>query len=413
MRIGIVGFQHETNTFAPGITKAEAFATPFGWPRLCRGEDLLERLPDTAVPTAGALAELQAAGGTPVPIFWAIGLPSALVEHAAFIGYRDEILAGLRAALPLDGVFLELHGAMATTEEEDAEGALIAEVRALVGPDVPIVVSLDLHTNLTERMVAQADFLDAYRTYPHVDMRETGARAMRRLIARIGGAPRPAAAFREVPFLLPLTAQATGSAPVNRLYAAARAAETDGRDVTLTLGFPLADIASVGPAIAAYAPDAATAEALADEQLALWVAAEDDFAAPILPPAEAIAAARAVPPGPGPVVLADVQDNPGGGGTNDTTGLLQAMVDSHLSGALMVHMADADAVTAAQLAGPGAEIATALGGKADPETGAPVPGPWRVVRLGDGKFTGTGPDVWRQRHRHGAPSPCWNAMACR
>ncbi|MFD0979080.1 M81 family metallopeptidase [Tropicimonas aquimaris] len=391
MRIAIVGFQHETNSFSPGVTTAEAFETPFGWPRLSRGEELLERLPGTAVPSAGALAELKAAGGTPVPIFWAIALPSAPVDHAAFEGYRNEILDGLRAALPLDGVFLELHGAMATTEEEDAEGAIIAAVRDLVGSDLPIVVSLDLHTNLTQRMVSGADFLDAYRTYPHVDMSETGARAMRRMISFVNGASRPAAAFREVPFLLPLTAQATGAEPVCRLYRAAQEAGGDGRDVTLTLGFPLADIASAGPAIAAYAPDAATAEALAEAQLALWTAAETEFAAPILPPAEAIAAARAVPPGPGPVVLADVQDNPGGGGTNDTTGLLQAMVDAGLDGALLVHIADAEAVAAAQVAGPGAVVDVPLGGKSDPETGAPVPGPWRVCRLGDGRFTGQGP----------------------
>lgn len=391
MRIALAGLQHETNSFAPGTTGAEAFHAPFGWPKLTRGEAMLRDLPQTSVPTAGALAALAEAGGTPVPLIWAMALPSASVEHAAFTDLRDEILAGLQAAGPLDGVFLELHGAMVTTGEDDAEGALVAAVRAAVGPDVPVAVCLDLHANLSPGLVALADHVDAYRTYPHVDMRESGARTMRRLVDRVQGAPRRTAALRPVPYLLPLTAQATGAEPMAGLYAAARAAETPGQEVVLTLGFPLSDIADCGPAILAYGPDGPTAEALADTQLALWLEAERRFAAPMLTPDEAIAAARAVPPGPGPVVLADVQDNPGGGGSNDTTALLQAMVDARLEGAVMVHISDVAAARAAHAAGPGAEISVAVGGRTDPAHGPSVPGPWRVAALGDGRFTGEGP----------------------
>lgn len=386
MRIAIAGLQHETNTFAPEITEADAFFAPGGWPAHVRGAAMIPAIANTSVPTAGALQVLDKAGGTPVPLLWAMALPSGPVRHSAFVELADDLLMRLRDAMPVDGVFIELHGAMATTADDDAEGALLARVRELVGPDVPVVAALDLHTNLSTRMVEATDQLFAYLTYPHVDMADTGARAMRQLLAFVKGAPRPAKAFRQMPFLLPLVAQNTGSDPVNRIYA--QAARGDA-ETMLTLGFPLADVPDSGPALTSYGSDQATADRVADDTLRHWIAAEPEFDTTLSDPADAIT--RAMRAKRGPVVLADVQDNPGGGGSNDTTGLLSALVQAGASGALLVHIADAGAVAAALEAGEGGTIDVAVGGKTDPHTGAPVAGPWKVLALNDGPFTGSGP----------------------
>ncbi len=391
MRIAIAGLQHETNTFAGGVTGRDAFAAPGGWPPLRRGAEMFD-LAETSVPMAGALSELDAGGATFEPLLWGMALPSGPVDHGVFATLRDEILDRLAGAGPVDGVLIELHGAMVTTQEPDAEGALLEALRGVVGPDVPVVATLDLHANLTARMVEAADVLEVYRTYPHVDMADTGRRAGRRMIALASGAPCPAKSFRAVPYLLPLIAQATGSPPVARLYSQARADEaSEDAAITLATGFPYADIAGAGPALAVYAATQARADALADRHLALWEAAEQDLTAPVHSPQEAVALALAMPAGPGPVVLADVQDNPGGGGTQDTTGLLRALVDGGAQGAVMVHLCDAEAARAAQAAGVGATLDRAIGAAGSPDHGAPVPGPWTVRRLGTGRFVGEGP----------------------
>jgi len=387
MRIALAGLQHETNTFAPELTEAEDFLAPGGWPKQSRGAEVVSTITGTSVPMAGALRILDQAGATAVPLLWTIALPSGPVRHSAFEALADEIATKLQAALPVDGLFLELHGAMATTGDDDAEGALLARLRGILGPDVPIVVALDLHTNLSARMVENADQMFAYLTYPHVDMADTGARAMHRLIDFAQGAARPAKAFRQMPYLLPLVAQATGSPPVNTLYHAA--AERHAVDTMLTLGFPLADVPDAGPALVTYAQDQDAADRAADETLREWTDAEPEFQARLCTPAEGVA--QAMQSTQHPVVIADVQDNPGGGGSNDTTGLLQALIAARAKGALMVHIVDTEAVNAAVAAGVGAVLDIGVGGRADPHTGAPVPGPWRVAALGDGKFTGVGP----------------------
>tara|TARA_R110002050_G_scaffold299925_2_gene466892 strand:- start:4673 stop:6127 length:1455 start_codon:yes stop_codon:yes gene_type:complete len=387
MRIALAGLQHETNTFAPGLTEAEDFLAPGGWPKQSRGDEIRTVLAGTSVPMAGALRVLNETDVTAIPLLWTMALPSGRVRHAAFEALADEIAGRLQDQLPVDGLFLELHGAMATTEDDDAEGALLEKLRALVGPDLPIVVALDLHTNLSARMVAAADQMFAYLTYPHVDMADTGARAMQRLLEFVQGAPRPAKAFRQMPYLLPLVAQGTGSSPVDGLYRTAAA--RSGVDTMITLGFPLADVPDAGPALVVYAENQDVAGAAADETLQQWTQAEPHFQARLCTAAQGVA--QAMQSGKPLVVIADVQDNPGGGGSNDTTGLLRALIEAKADGALMVHIADGEAAKAAVDAGVGAVLDIDVGGRTDPRTGAPVPGPWRVAAVGDGRFTGVGP----------------------
>lgn len=396
-RIAVLGLQHETNSFVPGRTEWEDFLAPGGWPPMSVGASVQAALAGTSVATAGALAEAaRREDVTVVPIFWALALPGPTVSDAAFTRLVTVIADGLRTALeqgPLDGVFAEMHGAMATESDDDPEATLAETIRAVAGP-VPLAVACDLHGNVSDRFVNAVTLVEAYRTYPHVDMAATGARAMARLLAHLDGAPAPAIAVARPPFQAALTWQCTLSGPGQRVAEEAERLTTADPRLAIAqfFGFPLADVPDAGPAILAQHEDRSSAEAAAARLDTLWRALEAEFDGPIPDAAEAVAEAirLARGPGEGPVLIADTQDNPGGGGTGDTTGLLSALIAADAD-AVLVHIADPAAAAAAHAAGIGATLEVAVGGRTLPATGAPVPGPWRVEALAHGPFTGEGP----------------------
>ena len=195
MRIAVGGFQHETNTFAPEQATFERFERADGWPGLARGNALFDTVDGVHIPITGAIDGLRADGHDLVPLLWCSAVPCAQVTEDAFERIAAMIVEDLRAAMPVDGLYLDLHGAMVCTHVEDGEGELLRRIRDAVGPALPIAVSLDLHANVTEEMVALADLIEIYRTYPHVDMGETGKRAAHGLVSqsnrcsRAGGTP--------------------------------------------------------------------------------------------------------------------------------------------------------------------------------------------------------------------------------
>ena len=176
-RIAVGGFQHETNTFAPSPADYGAFESGGGWPGICFGEALPPTLSGANIPAGGAFEGFHQAGHSTVGLAWAAASPSNRVTRDAFERITGEIVARLNKALPVDAVYLDLHGAMVAEHHDDGEGELLARVRAAVGDKVPVVISLDLHANVTRRMFALTDGMVIYRTYPHIDMAETGARA--------------------------------------------------------------------------------------------------------------------------------------------------------------------------------------------------------------------------------------------
>src|SRR5688572_31348328 len=180
-RVAIGGFQHETNTFAPSKADYAAFEAGGGWPGVQYGEPIFAAVEGANIPAAGAIQTLRALGHTLVGTAWAAASPSAHVTADAFERITSELVKRLSALLPVDGVYLDLHGAMVVETYDDGEGELLRRVRELVGARVPVVASLDLHANVTRAMIERSDALVAYRTYPHVDMAETGARAARLL----------------------------------------------------------------------------------------------------------------------------------------------------------------------------------------------------------------------------------------
>jgi microcystin degradation protein MlrC len=256
---------------------------------------------------------------------------------------------------------------------------------------VPIAASLDPHANMTSAMVAHADVLVPYRTYPHVDMKPAGARATRLLVQRIRRGRPWAKSFRQVDFLIPLTTQCTLVPPMrNVLDERTRVAEAEGvAELAFCFGFPYADFPDCGVAVAAFAGDQAAADR-ATAALAGWIEArEAEFAGGVLPAAEGVARAIALSrTASRPVVLADTQDNPGGGGHGDTTGLLAELVRQDAQGAVFGLINDAESAAACHAAGEGATVRLSLGGRSD---GAPLAVSAAVERLSDGRFTGTGP----------------------
>lgn len=405
-RIAVGGFQHETNTFAPLKAEWRYFVEGQGWPGLTRGADIPPVFAGINIPIAGFIDAATAAGHDLVPLAWAASVPAAHVTVEAFETMAGILEDGLKAALaegPLDALYLDLHGAMVTEHHEDGEGALLARVRAIVGPDVPIVASLDLHANVTRAMVAHSDLLIAYRTYPHLDMAETGGRVAAALDRLLADGRRPAKALRHLPFLMPLTAQCTMVEPAKGVYEHLAASEGDGVvSLSFTPGFPPADIHECGPAVIAYADDQEAADAAADALAAAITAREGEFLLPLLAPDQAVATAmRQSNSASRTIVLADVQDNSGAGGTSDTTGVLRALIEGGARDAVIGHLVDPEAAAAAHRAGEGASIQLSLGGKMFTAGDPPYVGRFTVEKLGNGEFLCTGPFYGGTRARLG------------
>lgn len=393
MRIAVGGFQHETNTFAPEKAGFEDFERGDGWPALSRGPALFDAVEGVNLPISGFIDTSLREGHEPIPLTWCSAVPSAEVEESAYGRITAMICDDLAVAGPLDAVYLDLHGAMVAEHLEDGEGALLARVRALIGPDVPLVASLDLHANVTEQMIACSDALVAYRTYPHVDMKETGARALD-LIERIGREGPPRCAARKLDYLIPLVWQCTSVEPAKSLYERLDKIERERQDTGLwslsfAAGFPPADIREVGPTVMAYGSEDLVAEQAADALAEAVLGAEAAFAGRLYKSDEAVryamdAAAR-------PLVIADTQDNAGAGGNSDTVGMLRALVEHDAQDAVFGLVYDPETAAQAHDAGIGAVIDARLGAGSAWQGEKPFEGRFTVQALGDGKFTATGP----------------------
>lgn len=391
-RIAVGGIQHETNTFSPVRATYEDFLAPDAWPGLTRGPAMLDAVAGINLPAAGFVAEAKGLHHDIVPLAWCSAQPSGHVTRDAFERVAAMLLEDLRAARGLDAVYLDLHGAMVTEHLDDADGELLRRVRELVGPGIPVVASLDFHANLSRQMAREATALVSYRTYPHVDMAECGARAARLLHELLRGA-QVASYFEQVDFLIPLTSQATLVEPMRSLMEEAERAEQPAvLSVGLMPGFPAADVADCGPSVYACGGDtfcvATTVRQLAGEVRRR----EGEFALEIHSIGDALSEVARLAPARGrPLILADTQDNPGGGGHADSMSLIKALVSCHVSAALAGIICDPDAAARAHAAGEGANVDLRLGARSGTPGESPLEGRFKVLALGDGRFTGTGP----------------------
>ncbi|MBB2197107.1 MAG: M81 family metallopeptidase [Gluconacetobacter sp.] len=397
MRIAIGGIGHETNSFCPGVTPLEKFLDGGEMPPALEGAALVPTLATLNFGASGFIRAMPTAHF--VPLAWGQGGAGAPVADAAFEWFATRMTARLRDAGPVDAVYLDLHGAMMTESLADAEGELLRRIRPIVGPDVPIVASMDYHGNLTVAMLEQLDALSSYRTYPHVDRHDAGARVAGMLeeIMRRG---RPTAKrIARGPFLIPLPFENTDRDPSRSLVRHVESVPPGVLSFEYVPGFAASDFPEAGPSVFAIGYDQDSVDAAVAALHGHLVAAEDAFAEPILDADQALAEAAAIrlQGARGPVILADTQDNPGGGGTGNTTGLLRAMLAAGVRKAALAILYDPRAARVAHAAGMGAEIEITLGGQDGPVGRAPLHGRFTVMALSDGGFTATGRTVGGRR----------------
>jgi microcystin degradation protein MlrC len=392
-RIAVGGFLHETNTFAPTKATYGDFVHGGGWPAMAVGADVLKTMRNINVGLAGFVEAAETLGWQMVPTISCGASPSAHVTEDAYERIVQVMVDGIRAAGPLDAVYLDLHGAMVTEHLDDGEGEILARVREVIGKDLPMVVSLDLHANVTPEMVEHADALIAYRTYPHVDMAETGRAAARHLALLLGTKQKFAKAFRQLPFLIPISWQCTNDQPTMGIYQKLASLESDAvPTLSFAPGFPAADFVHCGPSVFAYGATQADADAAADAVAALIESHEEDFDGRIFTPDEGVRhAMELAKTATKPIIIADTQDNPGAGGDSDTTGMLRALVRNNARRAATGVIYDPASAKAAHAAGVGASVTLALGGRSGIPGDAPYKETFIVEALSDGQFVAGGP----------------------
>jgi microcystin degradation protein MlrC len=399
----VAGFHHETNTFAPSPADWNAFTCGADYPAYSRGAPMLAQMAPMSVSLGGFAQVAETYGWSLQPSVWAGAIPSNRVTTESFERICAEIVEDLCAG-GFDAIYLDLHGAAVAECADDAEGELIERMRAVVGPEMIIVTSLDLHANVTARMLNLTTAMTAYRTYPHVDMRETGARAARMLARRLAAAATPRVMHAErVPFLLPLNAQCTLMEPARSVIASIEQIESE-HDVELnfSMGFSAADFAECGPVLFGYGADATVVRAAVHRlhrQVAVTHRADwnVEFLAPLAAVERGIELALR---SDAPVVIADTQDNPGAGGDSNTTGMLRALIEAGAGTRLQGRVAlgllfDAESARAACAAGVGTTLSLRLG-RAVPIwsgefTDPPIDAQARVLAVSDGVVPLFGP----------------------
>ena len=377
-------FRHETNRNAPGLTDFPDFINRYA----VYGETAVrERLHGAREEMNAFLDYFDPLDDYRIePILAVNASPGPVVAQAVFDDTCRRLCDAIHAAPQVDGILLCLHGAMVTEQYEDGEGELLAALRAAVGKDLPIMATLDLHANLSEKMVENATALFAYYNNPHTDSYETAMRACRCLHNTIEGRCHPVMRFSTQPLLLPITPTAHPilSLFVNKEKQLSRREHMI--DVSICHGFFLSDnpYARLG-VLAVSDGDAILARQTAQSLSREIFDVRHAFDKKLLSAKQAVA--RAISAQKFPVVLADVADNPGSGATVDSTGLLKALIDAKATDAAFAVIYDPEVVQTAIDAGVGAQITVDLGGKTAPSiTGAPLRVTAYVERLSDGQF---------------------------
>ena len=390
-RVLTARFMHETNTFS---------RVPTDMAMIRRRDFHLENeMPAAFRGTRSAIgAAFEAAdkyGWTLVHPVSANPNPSGTVTDDAFETVTGMILDAVDAKGPIDGALLHLHGAMVSDSHEDAEGEFLARLRQRVGPNVPVVVTLDLHANVTQKMADNANALIAYRTYPHIDYYERAWQGAELLERAMRGEILPKTVIARRPMLYGLDHGRTQRGPMAELIARGEALEQSGAALVVSIcaGFSRANIRDVGPSVTVTVDGSpARAQTIAEEFMDYAWQTRDFTTVKLLSLAEAVALARRGVTGDKPLVVADYTDNPGGGGYGDATAFLKGLVEARIDNVAFHAICDPEGVQQGMRAGVGAKITLALGGKTDPAMGGgPLNLEGEVVCLTNGRFVAYGP----------------------
>ena len=384
-------FAHESNTFSIRPTNIADFQARL----FLKGEAAVAQRADANTDIAGFMAVARSQGWQTRHAISAVASPAGPVTRAAFDEIAGCIIDAAKAG-PLDGIIFGLHGAMVVEDHPDGEGLLLERLRAVVGPNLPIAITLDPHANVTAQMCNLAQIVMSYSTYPHVDMRDTGQRAAEFLHRTMNGeiAPRTLRVTR--PMLEEANSGRTDEGPMIARHVLARAHEATGGAlaVSINAGFGNADIPEVGPTVLVThtgeaGPHRAFAETLADD---IWDRRHEVLNRYLTPDEAAAAALNHA--GAGPLVIADYADNPGAGSYGDAPGLLSALLNAGVRGTCLGPMVDPEAAALMHALSIGAKVTLPLGGKTDPRFGGgPVMVTGTILLLSDGQYMGDGPMI--------------------
>ena len=383
-RVLLVGLKHEVNTFVPGVTTLEDFRRRY----LLEGAAVFGPARGSGQEIDGVVQVAKAEGIELVPAVAAYGGASRPVQDSAYAYIRDRAVAKARQERGrIDGVILALHGAMATETSEDPEGELVAAVRDVVGPTLPIVVSFDMHCHLTERKLRAADAIVGYHTHPHVDFVDTGMRAMRIMARTLRGEVRPVVVQRKIRMLTSAEHHNTSRPPMGELFARIAAMEREPGILAATIFAtqPWMDVAELGwSAVVVADGNRALARARADELARMAWERREQYLVRKTPIAEAVR--QALASAERPFVFADSSDSVTGGAYGDGNILLRTLLELGYRGTALLTLTDPEAAAACHAAGVGAEVRVAVGGKLAPAFYRPVTVTGRVEKLTDGQY---------------------------
>ena len=393
MRIATGGLSHESSTFTPVPTTIESYQERF----LLEGDDILHTFAGTNTPIGGFIEGAQAHDFELIPTLFGEPQPSAPTPRPLYDELLGRMLKGIANAMPLDGVLLELHGSMAVGDPDapdglgDAEGHLLAAVRETVGPKVPVLAQLDIHSNVSQQMVAMADVLIGRETYPEVDMSARGRECADVLARIVRAGLRPTMALHQIPMVWGLN-QVTAHAPMREAIAELHRIESEPGVVcgSIATCFFLADVPDMGASVYIVTDNDQTLAQEQADQLGEWIfARREEWQLELLPARAALEKAQTA--GRYPIILADMQDNTGGGSPGDSTGVLQTFIDMQLEDACVLYIVDPETVALCHEAGVGARLALEVGAKSSPLQGDPVSMEVEVAALSDGAFRYDGP----------------------
>ncbi len=392
-RIAIAGWQHETNTFATARADFAAFESADEWPGMHSGAALIDAVKDVHLPIAGAIKALNEDSHELLPLTWCSATPCSYVTEDAFERICKDMLEQLQQVLPVDGIYLDLHGAMVCEHFQDGEGEFLSRMRGAVGEQIPIFVSLDLHANVTPLMQEKASVLDIYRTYPHIDMGQTGYRVSRLLCDYLKN-PQPLfKSFRQIEFLIPLNTGCTLIEPCKLIYDQLPDLICEQvPSLSFACGFHLSDIFDVGPSVVGYGLSQQHADSAVDALVEKINISKSKFYEKIWPVDAGIQEAKnALSQHGRTIVIADTQDNPGGGGSGATIGVLESMINHGLENAVVGVINDSATAAMAYEKGIGSKYSVTLGDLPELPDNPHYHCDVEVINLSDGRFVATGP----------------------
>lgn len=390
MRVAVCSVLQECNTFSPDPTRLEDFS-------LSLGPELVERWRGTRTEMGGFLDVLKRPNVEIVPLLAGWAITKGRILQPEFARMKEILADSARAALPLDGMLVALHGAMCAEGADDAEGSLLEVIRKAVGTSLPLCLTLDLHANLTERICRLADAIIGYRTYPHVDLYETGVTAGELMLRTLAGDPRPCTFMQKIPMIVPGENMQTAEGPFAEVWQLGKSIRPPEVSSFSVFGVQAwLDIEEMGCAITAVAHrDGAKVREFCKAVAKRFWDLRREFDVSFPPPEVAIHEALETPGQP--VVLSESSDSPTAGSPGDSADMLRALLDHAPGAPATLWLRDEAAVERATAAGLGAKLRFLLGGACDTVNRKPVAVDAEVLRFSDGNFVMKGSQLTGMR----------------